>query len=80
MTAVRLTMLRIPKNRASNEEVKEDMKTAKTKTAPAVVSQPVWCHHCCIRIAPYDLRTVSHGKDYHRDCFAKVAHAKAAKN
>jgi hypothetical protein len=50
------------------------MKTVKSKTS-AVHSQPVWCHHCCIRIAPYDMRTVAHGKDYHRDCFTKVSHA-----
>ena len=59
------------------------MKTLKSKVAaPSTNPQPVWCHHCCIRIAPYDLRTVSHGKDYHRDCFAKVHHAnaKATKN
>ncbi len=58
------------------------MKSAKAKPATAANPQPVWCHHCCIRIAPYDLRTVSHGKDYHRDCFNKLlnANAKAAKN
>ena len=56
------------------------MKSAKTKTANSANSQLVWCHHCCIRIAPYGLRTVSHGKDYHRDCFAKLTQAKAAKN
>jgi hypothetical protein len=56
------------------------MKTAKAKTATAANLQPVWCHHCCIRIAPYDLRTVSRGKDYHRDCFLKLANGKAAKN
>ena len=56
------------------------MKTAKAKTATAANLQPVWCHHCCIRIAPYDLRTVSRGKDYHRECFTKLANGKAAKN
>jgi len=58
------------------------MKIAKAKIAPTGNPQPVWCHHCCIRIAPYDIRTVFHGKDYHRDCFAKVSHAssKAGKN
>ena len=58
------------------------MKSLKTRTAAAYHSQPVWCHHCCVRIAPYDLRTVFHGKDYHRDCFAKVSHAnrKSGKN
>ena len=58
------------------------MKTTKLKVATPTNPQPVWCYHCCIRIAPYDLRTVSHGKDYHRDCLAKVTHAnaKATKN
>ena len=56
------------------------MKTAKSKVATPASPQPVWCYHCCIRIAPYDLRTVSRGKDYHRDCFTKVTHAKAVKN
>jgi hypothetical protein len=41
---------------------------------------PVWCNSCFIRIAPYDLRTVHHGKDYHRVCFAKIrGSAKAGK-
>jgi hypothetical protein len=31
----------------------------------------VWCSECCHRIAPYDLRTVLNGKDYHRHCFQK---------
>jgi hypothetical protein len=49
------------------------MKTAKAKSAMPSNPQPVWCHRCCIRIAPYDLRTVYQGKDYHRDCFLKVS-------
>jgi hypothetical protein len=52
------------------------MKSVKSKT-PAVHLQPVWCHHCCIRIAPYDVRTVSQGKDYHRDCFVKISQPNA---
>jgi hypothetical protein len=58
------------------------MKTAKAKAVAAANPQPVWCHHCCIRIAPYDLRTVSHGKDYHRDCYLKLtqANSKGRKN
>ncbi len=48
------------------------MKTLKTKAVVVYHPQPVWCFHCCIRIAPYDMRTVFRGKDYHRDCFAKV--------
>jgi len=51
------------------------MKILKTKTSATFHTQPVWCHHCCIRIAPYDLRTVFRGKDYHRDCYAKVLHS-----
>ncbi len=51
------------------------MKTAKAKSSSVPANpQPVWCHRCCIRIAPYDLRTVFHGKDYHRDCFVKLSH------
>ena len=70
-------MRRIRKTRF--EEV--SLKTLKTKTAQANL-QPVWCHHCCIRIAPYDMKTVFRGKDYHRDCYAKVSHAhgKSSKN
>ena len=44
---------------------------AKMKLSAGSTLQPVWCHRCCIRIAPYDLRTVYQGKDYHRDCFLK---------
>jgi hypothetical protein len=57
------------------------MKSLKSKTSASYHLQPVWCNHCRIRIAPYDFRTVSHGKDYHRDCYAKVSHsAKSGKN
>ena len=34
--------------------------------------QPVWCNKCHIRIAPYDLRTVYRGRDYHRHCFLRM--------
>ena len=37
------------------------------------VSFPVWCVACCLRIAPYDLKIVSRGKDYHRRCFEKLS-------
>jgi hypothetical protein len=47
------------------------LKTTKTKPGDAL-SDPVWCHRCSIRIAPYDLRTVHQGKVYHRDCYAKL--------
>jgi hypothetical protein len=49
------------------------MKSLKTKTSGDRYSQPIWCHHCRIRIAPYDSRTMFHGKDYHRDCYAKLS-------
>jgi hypothetical protein len=54
----------------------------KTKTTASYHSQPVWCHRCCIRIAPYDVKTVFRGKDYHRDCYAKVsqAHSKSRRS
>lgn len=52
------------------------MKTLRVKTATAYSPQRVWCHRCCIRIAPYDVRTVFHGKNYHRDCYAKVSRGK----
>ena len=51
------------------------MKVFKAKMSTAPMPSPVWCYHCRIRIAPYDMKTVFHGKDYHRDCFAKVSHA-----
>jgi hypothetical protein len=57
------------------------MKSLKSKTSISFNAQPVWCNHCRIRIAPYDLRTVYHGKDYHRDCYAKLSQAsKTGKN
>jgi hypothetical protein len=34
--------------------------------------QPVWCHKCNLRIAPYDLRTVFRSHDYHRNCFLRM--------
>jgi hypothetical protein len=51
------------------------MKNLKSKTPTPYQPQPVWCFHCCVRIAPYDLRTVFHGKPYHRDCYTKVVNA-----
>jgi hypothetical protein len=52
------------------------MKTLKPKTS-SYHPQPVWCHHCSIRIAPYALKTVFRGKDYHRDCLAKLLNSTA---
>jgi len=52
------------------------MKTLKAKTAPSYQSQPVWCHRCSIRIAPYDTKTVFQGKDYHRECYAKISQSR----
>jgi hypothetical protein len=49
----------------------------KARSAVAIGPQPVWCHRCCIRIAPYDTRTVHHGKNYHRGCYVKLNHQKA---
>src|SRR3989344_128500 len=52
-----------------------DMKKTSSKNdskSKTVSEKPVWCEKCCLRIAPYDLRTVSHGKDYHRDCYARM--------
>jgi hypothetical protein len=37
-------------------------------------NQAVWCPECHLRIAPYDLRTVFNGHDYHRHCFKKMVH------
>ncbi len=45
-----------------------------TKQPSDQLSRPVWCSECCLRIAPYDLRTVFKGKDYHRHCFKKMVH------
>jgi hypothetical protein len=38
------------------------------------LNQTVWCSECHLRIAPYDLRTVFNGHDYHRHCFKKMVH------
>jgi hypothetical protein len=57
------------------------MKSLRSKASVSILTQPVWCNHCRIRIAPYDMRTVHQGKDYHRDCYAKVSHInKSRKN
>ena len=50
----------------------------KARSAVVVTAQqPVWCHRCCIRIAPYDLKSIHQGKNYHRECYNKVNHEKA---
>jgi hypothetical protein len=57
------------------------VRTTKAKSAAGSgVPQPVWCHHCSIRIAPYDMRKIHHGKDYHRDCYNKLNLDKSRKN
>jgi len=56
------------------------MKTSKSKSITPYHPQPVWCSHCCVRIAPYDMRTVIRGKDYHRDCYAKLSANTKSKN
>jgi hypothetical protein len=33
---------------------------------------PVWCTKCRLRIAPYEMRVVVGGKDYHRNCFERM--------
>ena len=50
------------------------MKTLKSKALTPYTPHPVWCNHCCVRIAPYDTRTGHQDKDYHRDCYAKISH------
>jgi hypothetical protein len=37
-------------------------------------SRIVWCSECHLRIAPYDLRSVWNGQDYHRHCFHRMVH------
>ena len=37
----------------------------------------VWCAKCCLRIAPYDLRTVYQRKDFHQQCFLKLVREEA---
>ena len=39
--------------------------------------QEVWCAKCYLRIAPYDLRTVYQGTDYHQHCFMKLVNEEA---
>jgi len=48
------------------------MRTLKAKSRNATGALPIWCNSCFIRIAPYDLRTVHRGKDYHRVCLDKI--------
>jgi hypothetical protein len=52
------------------------LKTTKARAA-TVISDPVWCHRCSIRIAPYDIRTTYNGKPYHRGCYVKLHNEKA---
>jgi len=39
--------------------------------------KPKWCAKCFLRIAPYDVRTVYQGVDYHQKCFMKLVHEQA---
>jgi hypothetical protein len=39
--------------------------------------KPIWCNKCFRRIAPYDLRTVYQGVDYHQSCFLKLVREQA---
>ena len=39
--------------------------------------KPKWCARCFLRIAPYDVRTVYQGADYHKNCFMKLVHEQA---
>jgi hypothetical protein len=48
------------------------MRNLKAKTRNSSGPLPIWCNSCFIRIAPYDLRTVHRGKDYHRACLDKM--------
>jgi len=41
------------------------------------VEQPVWCHKCHLRIAPYDLQTVFRSRAYHRNCLLRLVHQQA---
>ena len=41
------------------------------------MANPIWCHRCSIRIAPYDNRSVRNGKTYHYGCYVKISHEKA---
>jgi hypothetical protein len=33
--------------------------------------KPIWCAHCCVRIAPSERHTVKSGKTYHNGCYSK---------
>ena len=55
------------------------MKNLKAKALAPSHPQPIWCFHCCVRIAPYGLRTMHQGKAYHRDCYTKIMHAQTKK-
>ena len=39
--------------------------------------RPVWCAKCYLRVAPYDIRTVYNGSDYHQHCFLKLVREEA---
>jgi len=35
-------------------------------------AKPIWCAHCCVRIAPSERHTVKSGKTYHHGCYSKL--------
>ena len=39
--------------------------------------QPIWCHKCHVRIAPYDLRKVFRSRHYHLHCFLRMVQLEA---
>ena len=47
---------------------------SKSEDTPRHLNQAVWCPECHVRIAPYDLRTVFNGHDYHRHCYKRMVH------
>ncbi len=48
-----------------------------TKEALMSYQPAACCAKCNLRIAPYDLRTVYHGTDYHQDCFLRLVREEA---
>jgi hypothetical protein len=41
------------------------------------IEKPRWCVKCSLRLAPYDVRTVYQGVEYHQKCFMKLVREQA---
>jgi len=52
------------------------MKNLKQSVITNDPTRPLWCAHCCIRIAPSERHASKNGKAYHRGCYEKLQNKK----